>query len=355
MGKIRVLIVDDSASIRQGMTDIVNSDPELEVIAAASDPFFAAQKIRDEVPDVILCDIEMPRMDGITFVQRIMSQLPIPVVICSSLADRGSDTALRALEAGAVEIITKPTSGTRRFMEESRASICEALRAAARARLKPRQPPRKIEQKLTADAVLAPPAGRPLDRTTDRIVALGASTGGTEALRVVLEELPPDAPGVVVVQHMPAGFTAAFARRLAQTCRVEVREARDGDRIAQGVALIAPGNKHLLVQRNGAQYRVEVRDGPLVSRHRPSVDVLFRSTARAAGRNALGIIMTGMGDDGARGLLEMRNAGAATIAQDEGSCVVFGMPREAIRMDAAAKVEPLSALAAEVVRFGQAG
>lgn len=352
-----MLIVDDSASVRTALAAIVEKEPDLELLGTASDPYFAADKIRAEAPDVIVCDIEMPRMDGITFVQKIMSQRPIPVVICSSLAEAGSETAMRALDAGAVEIIAKPRMGTRQFLEESRLTICDAIRSAARARLKPRpaRAPLDVPAKLTADAVLPPPAaGRPLARTTDRIVVIGASTGGTEALRAVLEALPATAPGVAVVQHMPAGFTASFARRLDQTCRVEVREAADRDRLVTGRCLIAPGNRHLVLHRNGAQYVVEVRDGPLVSRHRPSADVLFRSAARAAGPNALGVIMTGMGDDGARGLLEMRQAGAATLGQDEATCVVYGMPKKAAKLGAVAAEVPLHRIAAEIMRFAAA-
>ncbi len=353
MKKVRVLIVDDSASVRQGLVDIISGEPDLEVMAVAADPLFAAEKIRQQVPDVILCDIEMPRMDGITFVQRIMSQRPMPVVICSSLAEAGSETALRAIEAGAVEVIAKPKLGTRQFIEESRVAICDALRAAARARLRPRRPPAMVEAKLTADAVLPPPSGRPLARTTDQVVVIGASTGGTEALRVVLEALPADTPGTLVVLHMPAGFTAAFARRLDQSCVVEVREARHRDRVVPGLVLLAPGDQHLLLQRSGAQYVAEIRQGPLVSRHRPSVDVLFRSAARAAGRNALGVIMTGMGDDGAKGLLELRRSGAATIGQDEASCVVYGMPKEAAKLGAVALEVGLEQIPHEIVRFAR--
>jgi two-component system chemotaxis response regulator CheB len=354
MKPIRVLIIDDSASVRQALAAIIDGEADLEVQGVASDPYFAAEKIRSEVPDVIVCDIEMPRMDGITFVQKIMSQRPIPVIICSSLAETGSETAMRALEAGAVEIITKPRLGTRQFFEEARVRICDTIRAAARARLKPRPPGHvHVQKKLTADAVLPPPSGRPLARTTDRIVAIGASTGGTEALRQVLEALPPDAPGICVVQHMPAGFTTAFARRLDQLCRIEVKEAEDGDRVMAGRALIAPGNRHLVLKRSGGQYLVEVRDGPLVSRHRPSVDVLFRSAAQAAGKNALGVIMTGMGDDGAKGLLELREAGGTTLGQDEASCVVYGMPMAAMKLGAVQHELPLPRLAHEIARFAQ--
>lgn len=353
---IRVLLIDDSASVRTILTDIIDSEPGMEVIDAVSNPYFAAERMRSEIPDVIICDIEMPRMDGITFVQKLMSQRPIPVVICSSLAEAGSKLAFQALEAGAVEIITKPKIGTPQFLLEARTRICDAVRAAAQAKLKPRTSPAEhVEKKLTADAVLPPSTGRTIERTTDKVVVVGASTGGTEALRRMLEELPADSPGMAIVQHMPAGFTTAFARRLDSLYAIEVREAVTGDRLMPGLALIAPGNHHLLLQRSGAQYHVEVRDGPLVMRHRPSVDVLFRSAARSAGSNALGIIMTGMGDDGAKGMLELRQAGARTIGQDEASCVVYGMPKEAMKIGAVEMEMPLSRIAAEIGRFAGAG
>ncbi|WP_090668251.1 protein-glutamate methylesterase/protein-glutamine glutaminase [Aureimonas jatrophae] len=353
MSAIRVLIVDDSASVRQVLTEIVSAEPGMEVMGTASNPYFAAERLREEVPDVIICDIEMPRMDGITFVQKLMSQRPIPVVICSSLAEAGSAMALQALEAGAVEIIAKPKMGTPQFLLESRTRITDAVRAAAQAKPRQRRAPAStgVQPKLTADAVLPPATGRPIDRTTDKVVVVGASTGGTEALRHLLEPLPVDCPGIAVVQHMPAGFTSAFAKRLDSLCRIEVREAVTGDRLMPGLALIAPGNHHLLLQRSGAQYHVEVREGPLVSRHRPSVDVLFRSAARSAGANALGIIMTGMGDDGAKGMLELRQTGARTVGQDEASCIVYGMPKEAMKAGAVEEEMPLGKLSAEIVRF----
>ncbi|WAJ29832.1 protein-glutamate methylesterase/protein-glutamine glutaminase [Antarcticirhabdus aurantiaca] len=354
MKPIRVLIVDDSASVRAALTEIIEGEPGMEVMGTAQNPYFAAERMRDEVPDVIICDIEMPRMDGITFVQKLMSQRPLPVIICSSLAEAGSRTAMQALEAGAVEVIAKPKMGTPQFLLESRMRIADAIRAAAQARPRARSPQRTdlgVQPKLTADAVLPPSNGRPLTVTTDKIVVIGASTGGTEALRQVLEPLPANVPGIAIVQHMPAGFTAAFARRLDSLCAIEVREAQTGDRLMPGLALIAPGNSHLLLQRSGAQYHVEVRDGPLVTRHRPSVDVLFRSAARSAGANALGIIMTGMGDDGAKGMLEMRQAKAHTIGQDEASCIVYGMPKEAMKLGAVEHEMPLSKIPAEIVRF----
>ena len=352
--KIRVLVVDDSASVRQTLKEVLESDPEIEVIATASDPFVAVQRIKQQVPDVITLDVEMPRMDGITFLEKLMAQHPIPVVICSTLTERGSETALAALDKGAVEVITKPKLGTKQFLEESRIRLCDIVKAAAHAGLRrrtPRPPAVQVAPKLTADAVLAPPSSRAMIETTEKVVAVGASTGGTEALREFLEGLPPDAPGIVIVQHMPEKFTASFADRLDRLCRVNVKEAADGDSVVRGQALIAPGNKHLLLKRSGARYYVEVKDGPLVCRHRPSVDVLFRSTARYAGKNALGVIMTGMGDDGARGMLEMKGAGAFTIAQDEASCVVFGMPAEAIKLGGVDTVLPLDRIANEVVRL----
>jgi two-component system chemotaxis response regulator CheB len=350
---IRVLVVDDSATVRQVMKEILASDPDIEVMATASDPYAAAERIRNEVPHVILLDIEMPRMDGITFLERLMAQHPIPVVICSSLTEKGSETALAALEKGAVEIITKPNLGTKQFLEESRIHICDVVKSAAQVDVKKRrvrveaQP--VVSSKLTADAVLARPASRAMIQTTEKIVAVGASTGGTEALRAFLEAMPADSPGIVVVQHMPEKFTASFAQRLDDLCTITVKEAVDGESILRGQAIIAPGNRHLLLKRSGARYHVEVRDGPLVARHRPSVDVLFRSTARYAGKNAVGVIMTGMGDDGARGMREMKDAGAFNIAQDEASCVVFGMPAEAIKFGGVDRVVPLGRLADEVM------
>jgi two-component system chemotaxis response regulator CheB len=345
MKPLRVLIVDDSAVVRQTLSEVLSSDPEIEIMATAADPFIAAERISEEVPDVMLLDVEMPRMDGITFLQKIMSQRPIPVVICSSLSGNGSETTLRALEYGAVDIVTKPKLGTQEFLRESREILCQSVKAASQARIRAFRP---VERALTADAVLAR-GSKAMVETTERVVLIGASTGGTEALREVLQTLPPDSPGIVIVQHMPEKFTTAFARRLDSLCAISVKEADSGDAILRGQALIAPGNRHLLVKRSGARYFVEVRDGPLVCRHRPSVDVMFRSGARYAGRNALGVLMTGMGNDGARGLLELREAGAHTIAQDEASCVVFGMPNEAIKLGAAQRVLPLGAIAGGIL------
>lgn len=290
-------------------------------------------------------------MDGLTFLQKIMSQHPIPVVMCSSLADLGSETALKALEYGAVDIITKPKMGTKQFIEESRIQICDTVKAAAAARVQRHSPHREVAPKYSADVMLEKPTSRAMVQTTEKVVAVGASTGGTEALKVFLEMLPEDTPGIVIVQHMPENFTAAFAKRLDSTCKVTVKEAEDNDTVVRGRALIAPGNRHTLLKRSGARYYVEVKDGPLVSRHRPSVDVLFRSAARYGGKNIVGVIMTGMGDDGAKGMKEMHDAGAVTIAQDEASCVVFGMPNEAIKQGGVDKVLPLERIAAEVLKL----
>ena len=355
MNKIKVLVVDDSALVRQTLCEILNSDPEIEVVGTAADPYMAAERLRTVVPDVITLDIEMPRMDGLTFLQKLMSQHPIPVVMCSSLADGGSESALKAMEYGAVDIITKPRMGTKQFIEESRIMICDVVKGAAASRSGHKRPARstlkEISPKYSADVIMDKPNSKAMIQTTEKVVVVGASTGGTEALRVFLEMLPEDAPGIVIVQHMPENFTAAFARRLDTLCRVTVKEAQDNDTVVRGRALIAPGNRHTLLKRSGARYYVEVKDGPLVSRHRPSVDVLFRSAARYGGKNVVGVIMTGMGDDGARSMKELFDGGAMTIAQDEASCVVFGMPAEAIKHGGVHKTMPLQLIAAEVLRL----
>ncbi|MBU0987037.1 MAG: chemotaxis response regulator protein-glutamate methylesterase [Proteobacteria bacterium] len=348
--KIRVLVVDDSSVARQTLTEVLSFDPQIEVMATAADPYIAAEKIRHEIPDVITLDVEMPRMDGITFLQKIMTRHPMPVVICSTLTAKGSETAFKALEYGAVEIIQKPKLGAKKFLEESRIRICDAVKAASQVRVRSIPGSKTVEPKLTADVVIAKPTSRAMAQTTETVVMVGASTGGTEALRIFLEALPIDAPGVVIVQHMPEHFTSAFAKRLNRICRVTVKEAQNNDTVLRGRALIAPGNRHTLLKRSGARYYVEVKDGPLVCRHRPSVDVLFRSAARYAGKNALGVIMTGMGDDGARGMLEMKQAGAFTIAQDEATSVVFGMPQEAIKRGAVDKVLPLQGISGAILR-----
>lgn len=355
--KVRVLIIDDSASVRQTLTAVLQQDPDIEVMGAASDPFMAARKIAEDIPDVITLDVEMPRMDGITFLRKLMAQHPIPVVMCSSLTETGSETLLQALEAGAVDIILKPKIGAADHLAESGMRIREVVKSAAQARVSGvrRSSARSAGEtsnpnaRFTADAMLPPPTGRAMAKTTEMVVCVGASTGGTEALREMLEALPANAPGIVIVQHMPEKFTAAFAKRLNSLCEVEVKEAVDGDPVLRGHVLIAPGDQHILLERQGARYYVSVKTGPLVSRHRPSVDVLFRSAARAAGGNAMGVIMTGMGDDGARGMEEMKQAGAFTVAQDEATSIVFGMPKEAIARGGVDRVVPLDQIAREIL------
>ena len=351
MPKIRVLIVDDSAVVRQTLEDILSSDPQIEIMGTAVDPYVAAERLKKEVPDVITLDIEMPRMDGLTFLKKLMKQRPIPVVICSSVAEKGSDNALKALEYGAVEVITKPKVGTKKFLEESSIRLIDKVKAAALVGSKGIKisTPLQVQPKLSADAVIS--KGKPMSvSATEKICLVGASTGGTEALRVFLEAQPVNCPPIAIVQHMPEHFTAAFANRLNSICRISIKEAADGDAMMRGQALIAPGDKHMLLKRTGSKYYVEVKDGPLVSRHRPSVDVLFRSGARYGGSNVVAAIMTGMGDDGAKGMKELKDAGAYTIAQDEASCVVFGMPQEAIKHGGVDKVLPLNRIAMEIVR-----
>lgn len=346
---LHVLVVDDSAVVREVMTAVLSQEPGI-MVAVAADPFIAMAKIKQERPDVIILDLELPRMDGLTFLKQIVREDPIPVVICSALTGPGTTVGIQALEEGAVEVVTKPRLAVKQFLHESAVILIDAVRAAANSRAKPRRSSeRSPTPRLNAGAVLpsqAKPAG---GMTTETVLAIGASTGGTEALRVILEAMPTDSPGMVIVQHMPEGFTGAFAQRLNQTCGIEVREAVNGDRLTTGLALIAPGNRHSTLRRDGTGYAIEVSDGPLVSRHRPSVDVLFRSVAQSAGAKAIGVILTGMGSDGAEGLLEMKNAGAFTIAQDESSCVVFGMPKEAIERDAVDSVVSLSRIPHEIL------
>ena len=346
MKRIQVLVVDDSAVVRQVVSALLAQDPEIEVMAAVADPILAMARMATQWPDVLVLDIEMPRMDGITFLKKIMAERPTPVVICSTLTDRGTETSLAALAAGAVAIITKPKIGLKQFLSDASEDLTSAVKAAAKANVRKLQ----VTHKHTADVILPPaePSRQAMIQTTERVVALGTSTGGTQALELVLTALPRVSPGIVIVQHMPEQFTAAFASRLNGLCQIEVKEAQNNDRVIQGRALIAPGGKHMLLRRNGAQYFVEVVDGPLVNRHRPSVDVLFRSVAKCAGANALGVIMTGMGDDGAVGLLEMRKAGAQTLAQDEKSCVVYGMPKEAHKRGAVGRYVPLEGIAREI-------
>lgn len=361
---IQVLIVDDSAVVRQVLRDELSSHPDIEVCGVAPDPIFAMEKMKVLWPDVVVLDIEMPRMDGLTFLREIMSKRPTPVIICSTLTVDKAELTLQALAAGAFTTISKPKVGLRDFLVDSSEDLVSVVRAASKAKVgrvvgpqpalekpgSPLLPPESsrarpaTSERLGPDEMLPPPGAAHRVPMTEKIVAIGCSTGGTQALERILRALPRTAPGIVVVQHMPEAFTRSFAERLDSVCDLEVREAKDGDRILPGLALIAPGGRHTLVVRSGAQYRVEVKDGPLISRHRPSVDVLFRSVARAAGQNATGFILTGMGDDGAHGMREMHEGGAVTYAQDEKSCVVFGMPKEAIRLGGVDHVVPLDAI-----------
>lgn len=353
---INVQLVDDSALVRKLLQEQLEEIPGICISGSARDPLFAMRNMEKQWPDVIILDIEMPRMDGITFLKKIMAERPTPVIICSTLTEKGAETTMQAMSAGAVDIITKPQSELRAFMEGSKDRLIHAVKAAAEARVsrsaRLKSTPQPATEKLTADAVLpAHPERKILGTTTDKVVAIGTSTGGTQALEKVLTQLPRTSPGIVVVQHMPEQFTAAFATRLNQLCDVTVKEAQNGDRVISGTVLIANGGKHMLLARNGAQYIVNLKDGPLVSRHRPSVDVLFRSVANIAGKNALGIIMTGMGDDGVKGMLEMRKNGAVTYAQDEATCVVYGMPKEAVKQGAAMYEVPLEQIPKLIADF----
>jgi len=349
-GTIKVLVVDDSAVVRQVLEAVLSQERDMSVMVA-SDPLIAQQKMARCRPDVIVLDLELPRMDGLTFLRKIMSEDPIPTVICSGVAARGTETALRALDAGAVGIVTKPKFGVGNFLYESGLVLTDMVRSAARARI--RRPASSSVQKRW----LPTPAPLPHfpGSLSKRVVAIGASTGGTEALTEILTVMPPDAPGIVVVQHMPEVFTAAFAKRLDRLSQIEVKEAEQGDRILEGRALIAPGNRHMTVRRRGVHSIVEINNDALVSRHRPSVDVLFCSVAKTQGANALGIILTGMGSDGVQGLLEMKNAGAETVAQDEATCVVFGMPKEAIASGAVDWVLPLSQIPSKILTAAPGG
>jgi two-component system chemotaxis response regulator CheB len=340
--RIKVLLVDDSAIVRKVLSQELSKDPDIEVVGAAPDPFVARDMILSLKPDVLTLDIEMPRMDGLTFLRRLMRFYPIPVVIVSSLSPAGGDVALEAIDIGAVEVLCKP--GASYAVGDMGVELRDKVKAAAQSRV------RSAAERPVPAAV--PPHGRlSLLRTTHSVVAIGASTGGTQALQSVLSTLPANSPGIVIVQHMPEHFTRSFAERLNSLCAIQVKEAEDGDTVVPGRALIAPGNFHMELDRSGAVYKVKVRRGELVSRHRPSVNVLFRSVARYAGRNAVGAILTGMGNDGAEGMKEMRDQGAATIAQDEASCVVFGMPKEAIAMGGAEHVLPLDAIPAKILEL----
>ena len=346
---IQVLVVDDSAVVRESFKKIFSDDTGIAVMGVAHDPYIAVKKIKECKPDVIILDVEMPRMDGLTFLKKIMQQHPIPVIICSTLTEQGSSNAVKALEYGAVEVLCKPKVGIQKYIEEEKIKFCDAVKAASIAKLKLLSKLHSLRPKYSADVIIkrkndlrSEQAQHPINDTgkailgeiTEKIIAIGASTGGTEALKLLLQGFSPDMPGIVVVQHMPEHFTRSFAERLDSLCEIKVGEAKDGERVLSGHAYIAPGNKHTLLKRNGAQYVLNVIDAPLVNRHRPSVDVLFRSVADHAGVNAIGVIMTGMGGDGASGLLEMKEAGALTLAQDEKSCVVYGMPKVAVEKGA---------------------
>jgi two-component system chemotaxis response regulator CheB len=337
--KIRVLVVDDSAVVRQIFERELNRDPGIEVIGTAPDPYVARDRIVELKPDVVTLDVEMPRMDGITFLRKLMHHYPLPVIIVSSLTARGGELALEALEAGAVDVMCKP--GAAYSVGDMSVQLVDKIKAAARVRVQ--------KHEATAPTAVRPQLA--MTRTTNKIVAIGASTGGTQALQRVLMAMPANAPGIVIVQHMPEHFTRSFADRLNELCSITVKEAEDGDTVAPGKALIAPGNFHMLLNRSGAVYFVNVKKGPLVSRHRPSVDVLFKSVARYAGRNSVGVIMTGMGADGAQGLLEMKTNGASTVAQDEASCIVYGMPREAVALGAADSVVALDAIPRKILEL----
>lgn len=386
MGKIRVLIVDDSAVVRQSLTAILESDPEIEVMGTAADPIIAVKKIQKEVPDVITLDVEMPRMDGLTFLRKIMSQHPIPVVVISSLTTAGTEVAMKALEYGASEIIGKPSMNPDVFFQESHIMLCDVVKAAAQSKINRKSPSTgnsTTEQPVAPQPVVTQPAPKPAPQpqrrteykpipsvapkysadvvleksnvndviiTTEKVIVLGASTGGTEAIRVLLKTMPEDMPGIAIVQHIPEGFSKSFANSLNQISKLEVKEAENGDKLYRGRVLIAPGNKHMLLKRVGKEYIVEVKDGPLVNRHRPSVDVLFRSAARYAGNNAIGVILTGMGNDGAKGMQELHDTGAYTIGQDEATSVVYGMPKEAFKAGAVDTVLPLQKITEHLVQ-----
>lgn len=353
--KIKVLCVDDSALIRSLMTEIINSQPDMTVVATAPDPLVARDLIKQLNPDVLTLDVEMPRMDGLDFLEKLMRLRPMPVLMVSSLTERGSEITLRALELGAVDFVTKPKLGIREGLLEYTDLIADKIRAAARARLQPARKP-GADAGAAAGAAPAPMLRSPL-LSTEKLIIIGASTGGTEAIREVLQPLPPDSPGIMIAQHMPPGFTRSFAQRLDGLCRITVKEAEHGERVLPGHAYIAPGGFHLSLARSGANYVAQLDQEAPVNRHRPSIDVLFDSVARHAGKNAIGVILTGMGRDGAAGMLRLRQAGAYTLAQDEASCVVFGMPREAIALGAACEVASLGEMGqrvmARLMSFGE--
>ena len=348
---IQVYVVDDSAVVRQTLMHLLQGDPEIHLLGSAPNPLLAAPAIRKHRPDVLLLDIEMPGMDGLTFLRQIMEESPIPTVICSTLTTDGSRMALEALAAGAVAVVAKPRLGLKQFLEESRRELLQTLRTAARAK-----PVRSAAAAVRAQTTTQrPPLPGLHALSVNKPIVLGASTGGTQAIESVLTALPPDSPGIAIVLHMPEKFTAMYAQRLDGLCAVQVREARDGDRLERGLVLIAPGGRHMQLRKNAGQYFVAVVDGPPVNRHKPSVDVLFRSAAECAGRDVLAIILTGMGDDGARGMKALHDLGARTLAQDEASCVVYGMPKEAVALGAVDDVLPIGQVARAITAFDARG
>ncbi len=343
MTKIRVLVVDDSSIARQVITQALETDPEIEVVGSAPDPYVARDKVMSLKPDVVTLDVEMPRMDGVTFLQKLMKHYPLPVVMVSSLTQKGAETTMAALEAGAVDIVAKPVM-EKHNLSEITIELVDKVKSAARAKVHPPTAGSVIKKSRPLTAMIA---------TTNKVVAIGASTGGTEALKAVLSRMPANSPGILVVQHMPETFTKAFAERLDTVSDLNIKEAQNGDSVVPGSCLVAPGNKHMLLRRSGSRYYVDVKDGPLVCRHKPSVEVLFNSAAKVGGKNSIGVIMTGMGADGAKGMAAMKESGASTIAQDERSCVVFGMPKEAIKLGCVDKIESLDKIPEAILAFAK--
>ncbi|VAX20846.1 Chemotaxis response regulator protein-glutamate methylesterase CheB [hydrothermal vent metagenome] len=343
MTKIRVLVVDDSSIARQVITQALETDPEIEVVGSAPDPYVARDKVMSLKPDVVTLDVEMPRMDGVTFLQKLMKHYPLPVVMVSSLTQKGAETTMAALEAGAVDIVAKPVM-EKHNLADITIELVDKVKSAARAKVHPPTAGSVIKKSRPLTSMIA---------TTNKVVAIGASTGGTEALKAVLSRMPANSPGILVVQHMPETFTKAFAERLNMVSDLNIKEAQNGDSVVTGSCLVAPGNKHMLLRRSGARYYVDVKDGPLVCRHKPSVEVLFNSAAKVGGKNAIGVIMTGMGADGAKGMSAMKESGASTIAQDERSCVVFGMPKEAIKLGCVDKIEALDKIPEAILAFAK--